>query len=181
MNSETFKMKSGDEVILREAIPEDAEKMIAYLDDIAGESDNLTFGPGEMRITLEEEKNFLEAANKSDNQLFLVALTGDKIIASLHFESSDRPRIAHIGEFGVSVLKDFWGNGLASKLISAMIGWAGSQGITKINLKVKEDNSKAIALYKKLGFEEEGILRRDFLIKGKYFNSLMMGLMIDES
>ncbi|MBN2655725.1 MAG: GNAT family N-acetyltransferase [Spirochaetales bacterium] len=68
-----------------------------------------------------------------------------------------------------------WGKGIAGSLISELFSWAPKNNITKINLKVKEDNRRAIELYKNLGFVPEGILARDFLIDGKYYNSIAMG------
>lgn len=53
-------------------------------------------------------------------------------------------------------------------------------GITKITLNVLETNEKAIALYKKLGFEIEGTLRNDKILSdGKYYNTIVMGRCID--
>lgn len=84
------------------------------------------------------------------------------------------------GEFGVSVLKEYWGNGIGEELIKYLIAWSKDSGIIrKINLRVRTDNTPAIKLYKKLGFLEEGKRKRDFLIKGKFYDSLLMGLMID--
>lgn len=49
----------------------------------------------------------------------------------------------------------------------------------KINLRVRTDNAAGIKLYKKLGFLEEGKLKRDFCIDGEFYDSLLMGLLID--
>ena len=39
-----------------------------------------------------------------------------------------------------------------------------------------ETNEKAIMLYKKYGFVEEGLLRKDKLLSdGNYYNTVMMG------
>ncbi len=46
----------------------------------------------------------------------------------------------------------------------------------KISLQVLETNEKAINLYKKLGFEVEGVLKNDKrLLDGKYYNTVVMG------
>jgi RimJ/RimL family protein N-acetyltransferase len=79
----------------------------------------------------------------------------------------------------VSVLKDYWGMGIGEELIRYLINWSRDSGIRKINLRVRQDNLKAISLYKKLGFTEEGIVKRDSLIGGKFYDSLLMGLLID--
>lgn len=85
-------------------------------------------------------------------------------------------RTSHKVEFGVSVLKEYWGYGIGQNLLKESIHWADSNEIKKITLNVLETNDKAIMLYKKYGFEVEGILKKDkFLSDGKYYNTLLMG------
>lgn len=176
MNKIIF-LKNGQTAIIREAQKEDAGKMIEYLNLIAGESDYLTFGQGELSINEEIEESIIEEHKKADNQIMLIAKINDQIIANLNFTGGKRQRIRHTGEFGVSVLKEYWGNGIAKALIDCLIEWAKAEGIvTKINLRVREDNEKAKELYKKIGFIEEGRITREFYIKGKYYSSIIMGL-----
>ena len=49
---------------------------------------------------------------------------------------------------------------------------------TKINLSVREDNPRAIALYKKCGFEVEGISKNETYLDGKFFDIVNMGLIL---
>ncbi|MBO7136326.1 MAG: hypothetical protein J6V73_06840 [Spirochaetaceae bacterium] len=42
--------------IIREAVPEDAEKMISYLNQVGGESDNLLHGENEFTVPIEGVK-----------------------------------------------------------------------------------------------------------------------------
>ena len=51
-------LKTGETILIREASEADAEALLAYVDTVSGESDNLTFGPGEFNITLEQERQF---------------------------------------------------------------------------------------------------------------------------
>ena len=170
---------SASEYIVRGIEIADSEAMIEYLAAIAGESDNLTFGPGEFSPTLEEEEGYIKAMLKAKNNLALVAVSGGRIIGNISFSGGTRSRLAHCGEFGISVLKEFWGRGVAAVLLRQMIEWARKNRITKINLKVKEDNLAAIKLYESFGFETEGRLRREFKIDGTYFDAILMGLLID--
>ncbi|WP_052045184.1 GNAT family N-acetyltransferase [Caloranaerobacter azorensis] len=84
----------------------------------------------------------------SDNKLFLIAEIEGEIVGNLSFKGSNRRRLKHAGEFGISVKKEYWNMGIASQLIKELIEWAKSSGIIKkINLKVMEDNERAINLY----------------------------------
>lgn len=176
---ESYQLKSGKQLFLRNAALDDASNFIEYLTIISAESEYLTFGEGEISRTLEEEKRFIAESLISDTNLFIIAEIDDAIVGSLVFRGGKNPRIRHIGEFGVSVLKKYWGLGIATFLIKYLINWAKETIIKKINLKVREDNENAVNLYYKLGFKKEGIISRYFLVKGKYYSSIVMGLEID--
>ncbi|MEA3423805.1 MAG: GNAT family N-acetyltransferase [Bacillota bacterium] len=164
-------------IIIREAAIEDSKNIIDYINIIAGESDNLTFGIGEFLMTVEEEENYLKEIQNADNALYIIAEYNDTIIGSLNFTAGKRPRIAHVGEFGISVLKEYWGHNVGSKLIEYLIQWAQeTKIIRKINLKVRVDNFGAIHLYEKYGFNIEGKTSREFMINGIFHDALMMGL-----
>ncbi|MFZ7132136.1 MAG: GNAT family N-acetyltransferase [Eubacteriales bacterium] len=173
-------MKINNDIIIKEATPKDAVALIDYINVISDESDFLTFGCGEFNITIKEEEKILEEYLTRNNAIYIIATYEDKIVGSLNFSGGTRPRISHKGEFGVSVLKGYWGNGIGTALIKYLINWAEQSGvIKKINLKVREDNVKAISIYKKLSFVEEGRITREFLIDKVYYNSLIMGYEID--
>ncbi|MGB4723089.1 MAG: GNAT family N-acetyltransferase, partial [Defluviitoga tunisiensis] len=80
----------------------------------------------------------------------------------------------------MSVKKAYWGLGIGSNLLAYLIDWARETGvIRKINLKVREDNVRARALYEKFGFKTEGIITRYFYIEGKFYNVIEMGLEVN--
>ncbi|MCI1945948.1 GNAT family N-acetyltransferase [Clostridium luticellarii] len=171
---------NGKRVIIRKANKSDARALIEYLNVIAGESDFLTFGTGQIDISTEQEETFIENSLRKENALFIVAEINGKVVGNLNFSGGLTQRTAHIGELGVSILKEYWGNGIGRELIEYLISWSrNSKIIRKINLRVRTDNKRAINLYKKLGFSKEGIVKRDFLINEKFYDSLTMGLLID--
>ena len=173
-------LANGETVEIRPGRMSDARELIEYLEKISAESDNLTFGPGEFGISVEQEESFLDNISRKDNAIYLVSFIGEKIVGGLNFSGGSRPRIAHTGEFGVSVLKDYWGNGIGTELIKCLIDWCKKSGaIRKVNLRVRTDNLNAIHVYKKLGFVEEGVITREFLINNKFYDTLSMGLTID--
>lgn len=171
---------NNEKIVIREAEKSDANALIEYLNTIGGESDFLTFGRNQFAKSLEQEEEFIENTLAKKNALSIIAVTNDKIVGNLNFAASPKQRLAHAGEFGVSVLKKYWGYGIGEELIKYLITWSKSTGIIrKINLRVRTDNMRGIHLYKKLGFTDEGIVRREFLIDGKFYDSLLMGLLID--
>lgn len=107
----------------------------------------------------------------------MIAEIDGRIVGNLNFDGGQRPRTRHMGEFGLTVLKDYWGQGVGSILLKYLINWSRETGvIKKINLTVREDNKTAIKLYKKFGFKEEGFITRFFYLEGKFYNALKMGI-----
>jgi RimJ/RimL family protein N-acetyltransferase len=173
-------LKCGQTLVIREAVKEDASKVNAYKNIVGKETDNLTFGEGEYEITAEREAEGIESISKSDNQLMLCTFISDQLVGQLRFTGGSRPRIKHTGEFGVTVLKEHWGRGIAGELISYLVEWAkATQIVRKINLWVRSDNQRAISLYRKFGFVSEGLVTREFFINGKFYDVIHMGMEID--
>lgn len=165
--------------LIREVKVDDAEKLIEYVNKVSGESDNLTFGIGEFEMTVEKEVEFIESLIDDDNAIMLLAMDGNEIIGQVHYSGGKRKRLKHVGEFGITVRKDYWGQGIGRMLLEEMIKWAkASPYCEKINLRVRDDNLKAIALYRKLGFKVEGLLKRDMKINGEFTDCLFMGMEI---
>lgn len=159
----------------------DAENMIVYLNQIAGESENLTFGLGEIEITLEKEISYLQSLQGNGNQMMVVATVDEEIVGNISYNGGHRLRTRHVGEFGISVRKDYWGKGIGKALLQNLIDWGkASPYCEKINLRVRDDNIRAISLYRKLGFQVEGLIKKDMKINGEFVDCLFMGLTIEK-
>jgi len=177
MDIREYKLKDGHALLIREAIPDDARAVLAYLEQVSGQSDFLSFGPGEFELTESEEQEFLRNCRDKDNQLYIVGLIDDSIVSTLNFSAGQRPRGRHSGELGMSVLKESWGLGIGSLMLDTLIDWARQTDIIKkINLRVRSDNQRAVQLYQRKGFVKEGTIRNDVFVAGEYFHHDWMGL-----
>ncbi|MBZ9687394.1 GNAT family N-acetyltransferase [Clostridium estertheticum] len=175
-----FILENGDSVVIREAKVSDANKILEYVNTISSESDFLTFGQGEFIKSVEQEEKHLDNTLRQNNAIYIIAEIDKKVVGSLNFSAGSRPRIVHTGEFGVSVLKEYWGNRIGTELIKYLIEWSKQSGvIRKINLIVRDDNFSAIHVYKKLGFTQEGIISRNLQINDRFYDALYMGYKID--
>ena len=175
----THELKNGLPLLIREAEAEDAKALITHVNSVGGESDYLTLGPGEFELTEREEAEFLRKCRASENQVYLLALVGDDIIGVLNFSAGHRPRVRHSGELGMSVRKAYWGQGVGSKLLDTLLGWARqTRIIKKINLRVRADNHRAILLYERKGFVREGTIHKEIFLDGVYYDLKWMGLIL---
>ena len=170
-------LKNGQVLVIREAAVEDARAVLDYVEGISGESDFLSFGPGEFELTQAEEEDFLRKCLDADNQLYIIGLIDDTVVSTVTFSAGRRPRVRHSGEFGMSVRKQYWGLGIGWLMLDTLVDWArGTQIVRKINLRVRTDNQRAIRLYRRKGFVIEGTIRREVFLGGKYFDHHWMGL-----
>jgi ribosomal protein S18 acetylase RimI-like enzyme len=162
--------------IVRSAIEKDAKSLSEIRLQIDGETENLDREKGEAYIDESGFKQIIKDDTESINNLFLVAEVNERIVGFSRCEGNKLKRISHRVEFGVCVLKEYWGYGIGKNLLKESIHWADSNQIKKITLKVLETNDKAIKLYKKYGFEVEGILKKDKILSdGNYYNTILMG------
>jgi RimJ/RimL family protein N-acetyltransferase len=83
----------------------------------------------------------------------------------------------HCGTLGVGLLPGFRGKGIGRQLMRRTIDAAFAFGLTRIELTVRQGNANAIALYKSLGFEIEGLHRNAVCIDGEYENLHSMALL----
>jgi RimJ/RimL family protein N-acetyltransferase len=161
---------------IRSAKEADAKDLSEVRLQIDGETENMDREQGEAYIDEAGFKKLIKEATESAFNLILVCEANGRIVGFSRCEGSTLKRLSHKVEFGVCVLKDFWGYGIGTNLLKESIKWADANNIKKINLNVLETNEKAILLYKKYGFEKEGVLKKDKLLSdGNYYNTVLMG------
>ena len=116
-----------EQIMIREALPEDAEAVLACLKQVGGETDNLTFGSEGLPFTAEQERIFLQEQQASDHGVFLCALDGPHLVGTASLQPLPR-RMYHRAELGISVVKAYWGRGIGSQLLEQVIAYAKAHG-----------------------------------------------------
>jgi RimJ/RimL family protein N-acetyltransferase len=170
-----FVLPQGDVCVIRVARESDAHSLVEYLNRIGGETPFLPSGAGEFHLSAEEEKNFIARMSAANNSLYLVAEARKRIVGILTLEGNARPRMKHVAELGVSVMKDYWRQGIGRLLMETALGWAESSPVLhKVFLIVHHENQRAIELYLKLGFVQEGVQSKLLYVAGRYHDCLYM-------
>lgn len=167
--------------IIREARKEDAEKVLEYTKIVGGQTNNLTFGSEGLNLTVDEEENILENIYNSDKSIFLLTCLNDEIIGLGNISAKTRNRMNHKAVLGISIKKEFWGQGIAQELMAKLIEFSNESGLEIIELTVRSDNERAINLYKKFDFIKTGIIPQDMKIDGEYFDTDYMVLDLRET
>ena len=105
-----------------------------------------------------------------------VAIFDNNVVGWCDVIPKSRPVHAHSAVLGIGLLPAFRGRGNGFALIDATINDARSRGIVRIELTVHADNARAIALYNKVGFKTEGLLKDAVLIDGQYNDLILMAI-----
>ena len=165
------------QVNIRKATGADAAAILAYCKQIGDESDNLTFGGEGVPLTVEQEQAYLDSLYTAEKSLYLVADLNGEIVGTCSYSSFPRERLAHRAEFSISVKKDLWGHHIGTMLMERMLDFARNVAKTEIlSLEVRSDNRRAIALYRKFGFETVGTFKGFMKIHGDYVDCDIMRL-----
>ncbi len=129
--------------------------------------------------TLEEEEEFIASRITPANCTLLLAIAGEEIVGVMDFLGRTVPQEAHGGAFGISVDREHRGSGIGSALLEAIISWAGAHGIRRIEANAFANNPRAVALYKRHGFVEEGRRREAILVSDEFIDALVLARLID--
>ncbi|SDO03664.1 Protein N-acetyltransferase, RimJ/RimL family [Halobacillus aidingensis] len=174
MESRTYVVR-GLSYVVRVAQETDAKELSEVRHLIDGETEYLDREQGEGHLSEWDFKELIKKDADENNHLFLVAETEGTIIGFSRCAGSDLKRLSHQVEFGVGVLEEYWGYRVGKELLQQSIRWAERSGILKMTLRVLETNEKAIEMYKRFGFEVEGVLKKDKrLSDGKYYSTILM-------
>ncbi len=135
--------------------------------------------PGVMENILsnkdEEEELIKEKIiNRGKNQYWYVAEENGKVIGLGILMNHGNLRKKHVGVITLMVNSDYQNKGIGSLLMDKLINLSESLNIIRLELCVFRDNYKAINLYKKFGFKEEGIKVKSALKNGEYIDEIIM-------
>lgn len=96
--------------------------------------------------------------------------------------SRGRRRTGHAARLdNLAIRSAFQGRGWGTHLLQELISDLQRQGVKRIDLIVESDNTSAISLYQKLGFEIEGTLRKYFkrANQDQYVDDYLMAIIFD--
>ena len=112
----------------------------------------------------------------SNDSVMLFAKKNTKLIGTVAAVFSQKRRLSHTAEIaGNYVLKEYRGKGVGSALMEAIIERIKErEEIIKINLSVAKTQDAAIALYRKFGFRQVGIQKKQLSYDGKFYDLVLM-------
>jgi [ribosomal protein S5]-alanine N-acetyltransferase len=147
----------GVRVRLRRATPQDAAALFALADD----AEVMHFMDWPRMQTPEQTRSHLEAADQrwqagTEHQWVVQHKPGGALVGTL----SCRPK-GHSADFGFFFGRAFWGQGLGSEAAGLLLGWMQRQNeLLRIWATCDAHNTRSAGLLRKLGLQQEGLMRR---------------------
>lgn len=158
---------------------ENAAEILEYLKIVGGETHFLLMDENGLGISEEREKGILEAAYADPRGGMHIGRINGEMACMFNLACHPRRRLAHTGEIALSVRKKYWHIGVGSAIMEALIELAKESYVKNVELGVYADNERAIALYKRFGFEEIGRHRDRMCVDGEYYDEILMDLHLD--
>ncbi|MCI6376407.1 MAG: GNAT family N-acetyltransferase [Clostridiales bacterium] len=158
---------------------EDAQALWRMMCALDRETSFMMYEPGEREETsspLTVQARIRGAVARGD---FLLAAEMDgEIVGYLWAERGALRRAAHSAYIVVGVLQRARGKGIGTQLFARMEAWTLEAGVTRLELTVECENEAALRLYRKCGFETEGLRKRSMLVNGAYVDEQYMAKLL---
>jgi [ribosomal protein S5]-alanine N-acetyltransferase len=163
----------GDDVVLRRLRPEDAPAYVAAFraDPELGRLLGMEKDPPEERIR--------ERAAAPPGEGFAELAIGDSFAGSVILHSFDEHH--RRCEVGFWLVPEARGRGLGSRAVAHAVTWAfEALDLLRVEMTTTPDNAAVFALAKRLGFTQEGVLRKRNLERGQRVDVVWFGVLREE-
>ena len=163
---------------IRQAKLGDETNLVSLFSLLDQETNFMLMETGERKTTIEKQAEIIKEFTKSNTRVLFVASEGKQIVGFLGGTSGSATRERHTIHIAMGVLASYWGKSIGTELLQAMFTWSTDNHFHRIELTVMEANKRANALYKKSGFEIEGVRKDSLKVDGNYVNEFYMAKLI---
>lgn len=159
----TITLSNGMECCLRNGTESDGQFVVDNFNLTHSETDFLLTYPEENGFTAAQESRYLKEKAESEREIELLAVVDGVIAGTAGIEAIGKKcKVRHRAEFGISVLKKYWGLGIGKALLASCIECAKAAGYSQLELEVVAENERAVSMYERAGFVECGRNPRGF-------------------
>jgi RimJ/RimL family protein N-acetyltransferase len=164
----------GEKVYLRPLERADAPQLTTWINNREVNRFLKVYRP----MNLQNEEEFIEATRKSKTDVVFGITTkdGNHLIGCTGLHDLDQVnRNCH---FGIMIGEPpSWGKGFGTEATRLITRYAfESLNLHRVWLTVYDFNLRGAAVYEKVGYKREGILRQHVYREGKYHDAIMMGI-----
>ncbi|MGY0216166.1 N-acetyltransferase family protein [Endozoicomonadaceae bacterium StTr2] len=167
-------------MITRSATVDDAPAMLDLFRDLDSETQFMLYEPGERTTTLEQQQEIIQDFIESPFKTMLVAVdeSSNEIAGFTVGIGNTKARNRHSVYCVIGLRQQYTGQGVGKQLIDKLENWSRERQLHRMELSVMEHNHRAISLYRKCGFQSEGIKRHAIKIDGQFINEYLMAKLL---
>lgn len=168
-------LKKELKVLIRKAEITDAKALLQLIKEYLDDSEYIPINTEDFKQTELDILEWIKSLIYSDNSIMLVAEFNGKLIGNLDITGHHRETLMHTAILGMGILKKWRGVGLGKAMLSTALQWARTNdSLEIITLDVYVQNIAALALYRKFGFYEIGIIPNFIKDNGRYYDNVSM-------
>ena len=157
---------------------EDGQEFLLLNQRLDSETKFMLLEPKERTSTVEQVKERIEITLQKNNEAVFVVEDNNKLVGYASVIGGNCNRNAHKASIVTGILQSHVGKGLGSILFETVLKWSKNSPLHRLELTVMKHNVRAIALYKKFGFEIEGTKKDSLLVDRQYIDEYSMGYII---
>lgn len=149
---------------------------ISRIRKMDGVMENILANPDES-----EEKVISKIMNITKNDYWFIAELDEIVVGLATLNKYVNPRKNHAAQMSIMVDSNYHSKGIGTALMEELTRVSDSiLKLKRLELFVFADNKKAIGLYKKFGFQVEGVQKYSALKNGVYADELMMARILED-
>ncbi len=170
----------GDLVRLRAVEPEDWQVLFEWDQDtdVMRRSGDLPFPESRERAKKWAAEQALQEG-KDDRYRWVVESLSGEFVGMIETHFCNRRHGTF--QLGIAVLREHWRKGYASEAIRLVLAYYFRDlRYQKVNAHVFSFNEASLGLFRKLGFRQEGRLRRMVFADGAYHDEVVFGMTAEE-
>ena len=164
--------------LIREILVSDAAEFLNLNKKLDVETKFMLFEENERNTTLEEQTKMIESMLNSFNSTIFVFSQDNILVGYIAVVGGKLNRNKHKAHLVLGILEEYCNKGIGTQLFEHMKDWAKEHGMKRLELTVMAHNKRAIALYKKIGFEIEGEKKFSLIVDGDSIDEYMMGIIL---
>ncbi|WP_242227071.1 GNAT family N-acetyltransferase [Bacillus cereus group sp. BfR-BA-01315] len=164
--------------MIREIRVEDAAAFLQLGKQLDEETTFMLLEPGERNTTVEQQTQMIQRFVEDHNSTIFVAVDGEQLVGFILANGGNVQRKKHAAAIVIGILQEYGGKGIGTTLFKEVEKWARLHDVWRLELTVMAHNTRAQALYKKAGFEQEGVKKVSLIVEGERVDEYYMAKLL---
>ncbi|WP_343045278.1 GNAT family N-acetyltransferase [Piscibacillus halophilus] len=165
-------------VNIRRATLNDALNLSESILQVERESDYMLYGSGERHWTVDMQEKMIQKINSEKRSNLFIAEEEHDLLGYLIIRGGSATKNKHVASIVIGIKECARGKGIGTRLFQKMEEWAIKVQLHRLELTVIVENKAAVNLYKKMGFEIEGVKKDSLKLGERYVDEYYMAKLI---